>query len=533
MSDHRTQWRCSVTVTSAGPVAALTCISNQSAQTQFRIKGICYSPCPIGASNKEGANCGDWFWDTYQAGAATITSWEQTWRSDLKKIKALGVNTIRVYSMLSKQLPTEYNADTVYTHQAFLDACFELELFVLVGFPLPPTLFDYGQSPQLGASWWEDNLTQTLTALGQHPAVMGFVIANEVDNNTVDTYSRDAEKKQYWWRQIESMAAKAKAAAPDKLVGIANHDDPKIPRLCETEMAACPSVDFWGVNSYQPQSFSSVFGGSNNAKGYATLVGKALKPVILTEYGFPSTSRTTANTLVPVEIMSTQETQTRVAKVLDSMLPQAYAEQLNLGVCYFEFCDEWWDQSEYNIVKNQSCPKAKGPNKPDGGAGATGLVPPNNYTWFGGPIACGFPNYYWDNDGFGLYSVAVGHNRTPSQPWNFEKNEPALPLDERAARTPVIKAVTEFNSMCLISGFVSEITQLDNNLVQVAISSNEYGRIPISAKAGTLTNYLYAPSELDDKQEQLLQQAKSSGVGVTVAFTSRQGSRHLSAVVVQ
>lgn len=178
--------------------------------------------------------------------------------------------------------------------------------------------------------------------------------------------------------------------------------------------------------------------------GYATLTGAALKPVILTEYGFPSTSRTTANTLTPTAIYSDSTTEANVAAVLDTMLPNAYAEQLNLGVCYFEFCDEWWNQSGYTIAASASCPGATGANAPSGGAGSNGtLQPPNGYTWYGGPIACGFPNYYWDNDGFGLYSVGVGAGRDPANPWDGSTNAPATPLDTRTARTAVIQSLTK------------------------------------------------------------------------------------------
>lgn len=530
MSNTKTQWECSVTQTAGGPVAALTVITNNSTTSQFRIQGLCYSPCPIGGSNNNAGNIGDWFWDTYTtAKGTTITSWEQTWTNDLNKIQALGVNTIRVYCMLGTQLPTQWNADTVYTHQKFLDACYAKGIYVLVGFPLPIQIFDLGATPTPDATWWQNNLQTTVAALGTHPAVMGFIIANEVDDGAVDTYGSPS-KSSYWWSQVEAMAKIAKQAAPDKLIGIANHDDPNICINCATEMAACTSIDFWGVNTYQPQSFTSVFGGGA-VTGYATLSGAALKPVILTEYGFPSTTRTTANTLNPTEIISTTATQQNVADVLDVMLPQAYAEQLNLGVCYFEYCDEWWNQSGYTIAAKASCPLASGTYAPDGGKDGGNFTPPNVYTQFGGPIACGFPNYYWDNDGFGLYSVAVGANRNPAQPWDSSTNAPALPLDTRTPRTPIVSALTSFYALSLLSGFVTAITQQSDGTLQVTINSDAYGR-PASAGAGTLNNYFYAPGDLSAGEETALADAQISGEYVTVAIDTAGGNRNISSVVV-
>lgn len=528
-SSNSTKWQCNVTDSGKGPVASLTCTTNGSTTTQVRIKGICYSPCPVGDSNKTGGPAiGDWFWDTYTSGSTTTTSWEQTWSRDLPMMKALGVNIIRVYCMLSKQLPDQYNADTVYTHQKFLDACYEQGMYVLIGFPLPDDFFISGETPSPSASWWQNNLQETVTALGSHPAVMGFTIANEVDNGSVSTYG-PATQKSYWWSQVQAMAKIAKTAAPDKLIGIANHDDPGICKNCATEMADCTDIDFWGVNTYQPQSFSSVFGSDTVTPGYATLTGAALKPVILTEYGFPGTSRTTANTLYPEQIVSNSTTQQKVADLMNVMLPKAYAEQLNLGVFYFEFCDEWWDQAAYTIAPGASCPSATGDYAPAGGAGGS-FTPPNTYTQYGGPIACGFPNYYWDVDGFGLYSISAGEGRTPSQPWNNSGNCPALPIDTRTARPSMIAAVTNFNGETMLSGFVTEInTNSSTGQVQVALNSDSYGRPPASNAPGSLTNYFYEPGNLSSAEEAALAGAKTSGAYVTVFLAN--DSRNITRVI--
>ena len=431
-TNDTTSWACSVDTSGSTPVATLTVSVNGGAPTPFTIQGVCYSPCPIGGSNAWGPNIGDWFWDSFPG----VTNWSGTWSNDLNLLSALGANTLRVYCFLDTQLPPASQTQ-VFTHQSFLDACYGAGLNVIGGIPLPQSLFVPGQTTQPSVDWWLAVLQQTVAEVANHPAVLGFTIANEVDNGAVDTYGPPAQAA-YWWGQVQGMAAIAKATAPDKLVGIANHDDPGICENASSYMASCTFIDFWGVNTYQPQSFSSVFGGGSQV-GYATLTGPALKPVILTEYGFPSTSRPDA--LEPAGIYSDSATEANVAAVLDTMLPAAYAEQLNLGLCYFEFCDEWWNQSGYAIAASASCPGATGPDAPAGGNGGN-FTPPNVYTWYGGPIACGFPNYYWDNDGFGLYSVGVGQGRTPSQPWNSSTNAPATPLDTRTARQAVLTALS-------------------------------------------------------------------------------------------
>jgi hypothetical protein len=425
-------WTTKITQTKNGPEASILLSRNVGTPLPFRVKGMCYSPCPIGGSNAFGPAIGDWFWDSF----ATVTSWQQTWSNDLPMIKSLGVNVIRIYCMLANQLPP---SQQLFTHKAFLDACEAQGLYVLVGIPLPQSLFCSNQDPTPAASWWESALTATVTQMATHPAVMGFIVANEVDNGNLNTYNPDGVKAGYWWSQVEKMAALAKKAAPTKLVGISNHDDPGICDNCQTYMAACPSVDFWGVNTYQTQQFDSVFGGTTNyPTGYATLTGTALKPVMLTEYGMPATSR--PNALDPTGIYSDATTEGRAAAVISTMVPKAFAELMSVGLCYFEYCDEWWNQSAYSLAPDQTCPGATAPDAPNTGAGGN-FVPPNTFTWYGGPVACGFPNYYWDNDGFGLYSIGVGQGRDPSHPWDVSTNAPALPLDTRTARTSMISAL--------------------------------------------------------------------------------------------
>ncbi len=84
-----------------------------------------------------------------------------------------------------------------------------------------------------------------------------------------------------------------------------------------------------------------------------------------------------------------RQTEANVAAVINTMLPAAYAEELNLGLCYFEFCDEWWNQSGYDIAAQASCSGATGPNAPNGGSGGSSFTMPKVHTWYDGPIACG------------------------------------------------------------------------------------------------------------------------------------------------
>ena len=430
----------------------------------YKVKGMCYSPCPINGSNGNAPNMGDWFWDSFSGTGYGITGWEALWKSggtnrgDLQKIKNLGVNTIRVYSMLSRQVqlkagyPKKIGGKEIYeyeypaypwastlhkfTHEAFLDECAKVGLDVLIGIPLPAGMFwkelynNPITMPPSEITYWQEVLKETVASTCAHKAVMGYIVQNELDDGP-HLYG-NSSYAQFWWSQAEALSKIVKSKAPNKLVGMALHDNPNITANCQNYMAACPSIDFWGVNTYQSQTFKSIFNDTGTSSGYNTLTGKAIKPVIFTEYGIPATghhSSTDAST-----IYSDSTTEGNTATVLDNMLPQAYGSAppaplptydtgLCLGLYYFEFCDEWWNQ--------------------DGS--------PNIYTWYGGAAAGGFPNGYWDQDGFGVYSVARGANLANNATiWNQPGayGAPNTPLDVHTNRTAISTAITTaFNAV--------------------------------------------------------------------------------------
>jgi hypothetical protein len=414
-----TKWACSVDPKTKA--ATLTVSINGGAAVRELIKGVCYSPAPINGSNQFAPALGDWYWDEF----SPITGWEALWKRDLHNIRNMGCNTIRVYCSLSRQLnsdgtfPVPWNSGHKFTHQTFLDWCWngsapklsQRQMYVLVGIPLPANMLwktQYDNTPQTQIDYWTNVLRETVASMAQHPAVLGFTIQNEQDG--ADVCYNDPELATFWWGQVEKFAAIVKAAAPDKLVGMATHDDPNIPLKAYSYMAKCPHMDFWGVNTYQTMSFDSVF------SGYNDLTGSALKPVILTEFGLPATGHSDPGN--PASIYEDLITRRKTADVIGKMLPQAFENRLGLGVYYFEYCDEWWNQPEA----------------------------PNIFTWFGGPSAPGFPNGYWDNDGFGLYSTKRGGNLPNNAPI-WVKNGPNMPVDVQTERAEI--------TACLITTYAS------------------------------------------------------------------------------
>lgn len=432
MITDTTTWKCSVDASGSTPIASLTVSINGGNPQPTLLTGVAYSPCPLNGSNGAAPALGDWFWDSFSGTGFSITGWSALWARDLPSIRAssaggtIGANAVRVYSMMSRQLnadgtfPDPWNGGQLFTHTAFLDACWNGgvdPVHVLVGVPLPSAMFwqsEYQQTPQDQIAFWTNMLQETAEQVGNHPAVAGFVIQNEQDSNVV-TYGPNTSAVEFWWSQVEAMARIVKTAAPTKLVGMAVHDDPNIPGQAASYMASVPSMDFWGVNTYQTQTFDPVFGTVPNVgPGYAGLTGSALKPVILTEWGMPATGHRSAGD--PSTIYADSTTIANAAAVVENMVPQAFAQGLLIGIYYFEYCDEWWNQ---------------------GGS-------PNIYTWWGGSQATGFPNGFWDQEGFGLHSIQRGAGLSNSSPiWvqNGGNGGPNTPIDVHTPRQALISAL--------------------------------------------------------------------------------------------
>lgn len=415
-----TKWTCSVDSNgTANLYCELTEDGQQPTTEKVKLKGVCYSPAPINGSNSYAPALGDWYWDDFEAGSTFISSWSPLLSRDFPNFRNLHNNSLRVYCMLSRQLegngtfPSPWNNGHYFTHKNFLDLAWDksappeakMRRSVLVGIPLPATMFwktQYDQASKTEIDYWTNVLRETVRSVADHPAVMGFTIQNEQDG--ADVCYNNPDWAAFWWGQVEKMAAIVKEEAPGKLAGMATHDDPNIPLKASSYMENCPSIDFWGVNTYQTETFESIF------KDYGSLPPKALKPVLFTEWGMPATSHRDPNN--PGTIYADDQTCSKAAQVAQKMLPQAFAHPLCIGLYYFEYCDELWNQPEA----------------------------PNIYTWWGGPPAPGFPNGYWDNDGFGLVSVQRGPG-LPNDAPIWANTGPSFPIDVHTNRNNLFSTV--------------------------------------------------------------------------------------------
>jgi len=436
----------------------------QGDTTDYTIKGICYSPCPINVLGDGAPNIGDFFFDEQinpVTGNPDFFNSFGLWgkgslgdgfyaRQDIERIRDLKANTIRTYSMLSRQqndrianpeLPEFPDPETKYhfQHKAFLDRCWDNgddPVYVIVGIPTPPDMLYeslQNNTPEKIA-FYDFVLRETIADLANHPAVLGFTIQNEVNDGknafpgtgpggqmAADNLNTGLQNSasDFYWGKVKEHSDYAKATAPDKLVGMVVHDFREIaqyasnfPTPQDSYLARASNLDFAGINTYQTVNYNDQYD-----KGWGAVTGAARKAVLFSELGFPATTREGND---PTTIHDTAESRQNTADLVAKMLPQAFTNSVSIGACYFEFSDEWWKQvedSRQEIIN-----------------GETETIR-NVHRWYGGNAASGFPNGFWDEEGFGLFSIARYEGLENSDPVIvYNNNGDAIGPDRRFDR---------------------------------------------------------------------------------------------------
>jgi len=261
--------------------------------TQFHINGINYEPTQIGGS-ADFTPFNDFFYTN------DVGTWNPLWARDIPLLRAMGVNAIRTYGMwkwepgFAQPAPdapdgvatfwNELNFDaskasennnqfcyppnntSIYafqhpTHEDFLDLLWNNgvnPIYVWIGVSLPLELVDpnvpeactpgvvckadFRQFYRYTAKWLAKKY-------GDHPAVMGFVIGNELDTPATTPTSE-------FWETINDIGAVIKASAPDKLAAFTFHDTDDYNRTITTgdlKNLRGPNVyglDVYGFNPY-------------------------------------------------------------------------------------------------------------------------------------------------------------------------------------------------------------------------------------------------------------------------------------------
>ena len=125
------------------------------------VRGVAYSPTPIGT--RPSASQGlDFFHDGYS----------HVWQRDIPRMAAMGVNTIRLYT-----IETEHDG-VALDHTAFFDACAAHNISVFASFELLSAV--HRLDTEIGFTLVNADLIKKLTILN-HPAVVLWFVGNELN----------------------------------------------------------------------------------------------------------------------------------------------------------------------------------------------------------------------------------------------------------------------------------------------------------------------------------------------------------------
>lgn len=350
----------------------------------FLFEGVNYSPVPIGASQVDDAtNRGDVF----------TSDWSFLYERDLPLMREMGANSLRVYNMYPWAFPSSaapnWTQSLDLDHTGFLDACWNDgtdPIYVWITYHMgtsfhiatsatgapdnrPTWRLTNGDVAFMDPSWDSaDALAQQLARnaflslankYGAHPAVVGFVISNEQNNDQV-------RGSWQFWKWFDATAYYVKQLAPTKLTSMTLVDDGML-SIQNAESFDMENMDVWGVNSYR---------GTINT-GFDTLfsdyAATSNRPLFIGEFGPPASTRD-ANSK-PIQMPNNAQDQ-------GDYLTVHWEDILNnrdvcCGGLVFEWVDEWWKH---------------------GNPSAHDATPTQNGAYPGG---------WADEEWFGLFSVAM------------------------------------------------------------------------------------------------------------------------------
>jgi len=251
----------------------------------FVIKGMNYSPVPIGVAPGDGPPVGVY-------GDYFVPNYANVWRPDIDKIRQAGVNVIKLYA--GNPDLNWVAAGTAGNWKQFLDYCWNGG-----NNPVYVVMFSYTQGGVIeqGGTGLNDYIRQydeMVKSTITHPAVFGYMIGNEIFGGNV------TQNSQFWTNfgtLIDAANGAGLSQGEQPFLMTATNDNytpqdtwPAI-KLGE-QSGKLKNLDAWAINVYRGPEFggagNSVF--TQYAELMRSLAGKN-KPLILGEWGTPHTTR--------------------------------------------------------------------------------------------------------------------------------------------------------------------------------------------------------------------------------------------------
>ena len=276
----------------------------------FLVKGVVYSPVPIGADPETMPPYGDYFTSDYS----------NIYSRDLPLLRQMGANAVSISSWGG-------SAD----HRDFLDKAYNAgtdSIYVIAGFWINPGQDIDPASANNVRGQIKANFRRMVATHKNHPAILMWAIGNNLNDSSL--YGGDLNNL---FSLIDEMAAEAHAeeGAGFHPVTAALTDSALISTI-STYNSAVPSLDLWGVNVYRGNSFGTLF------SDYQAV---SSKPLAVLEYGIDSFDDVNGD---EYEKIGTPYQATYAAALWNEI-------QSNANVCVggiiMEYSDEWW-QGKYS-----------------------------------------------------------------------------------------------------------------------------------------------------------------------------------------
>lgn len=376
----------------------------------FTALGMNYSPMPIGGSQ---------VFDESDRGDTYGPDWSFVHDRDLPIMRSMGINSIRIYNFYPWKFPSieipEWNEALDLDHTSFLDKLWnngDKPIYIWISFHMP-ICFHYKTSPskptnryswRLQSGQWayldpdwdaadeatrkfvENAYIKLVEKYGTHPAVIGFVLGNE-QNDEISRFNP------YYWNFINTIAGKIKTIVNKKLTMISIVDDGNLSVRAAESIGLIYNIDVWGINSYRgtkDEGFDILF------TEYATLSNK---PLLITEYGPPASTRDENNNVI-IMPENAKDQATYIKVHFDDMINHRH---ICSGGYIFEWVDEWWKH------KN---PESHDPSDAPNGA---------------------YPGGHGDEEFFGIFGVQMITNS--SSPSEYKTRGPDSLIERAAVRT--------------------------------------------------------------------------------------------------
>jgi hypothetical protein len=321
----------------------------------FVVKGVTYSPVPIGVRPGDAPPYGDYFTINYR----------NVWEPDIGLMRAAGINCIRLYA--GNPGANAGAPGSGGNWKPFLD-----KLWNDGTDPIYVVMTSYVQGGDIAAGGaqfttylteWEKLVKSTVT----HPAVFGYLVGNEIFDGVGDAF----------WLHFGQLIDRAQAAGlsqgqnPFLLTAItdgqANQTWPPI--VNGEKSGRLANLDAWAINVYR-----GAFLGGPGANLIFPQYKKTManlnvrKPMLLGEFGSPHSTRAAANYGKPggsaIDLDTISPSQMGPGKPFFDAQPvgdfltkqwktvkanlSAGNDQVCVGGFFFGFVDEWWKGGNAN-----------------------------------------------------------------------------------------------------------------------------------------------------------------------------------------